>query len=140
MRMSRTVIAALAFCTVGLVGLVPLTTASSAHSAEPRGQASDASVEMASLPGRTVKFEFKQQDRSSYKFYGKVQGAQQKKVILLRATSKEGKYRPFRTARTNARGHYSWSHLRAVGWFYLKVPGDRRYATSYSKLIHVHYR
>ncbi len=138
MRMSRTFIAALAFCTVGLV---PLTTASSAHSAEPRGKAPDASVEMAALPGRRVKFEFKQQDSSSYKFYGKVQGAQQKKkVILLRATSKEGKYRPFRTARTNARGHYSWSHLRAVGWFYLKVPGDRQYATSYSKLIHVHYR
>ncbi len=133
--MRRTVIAVLAFC---LVGLVPVTTA---HAAEPRARAAGMSVETAALPGRRVKFEFKQQDRSSYKFYGKVQGAQQKKkVILLRATSKEGKYRLFRTGRTNARGNYSWNHLRAVGWFYLKVPGDRQYATSYSKLIHVHYR
>lgn len=138
MRRSRTVTAVLAFC---LVGLALLTPASSAHSAAaPSAMVRGASVEMAALPGRRVKFEFKQQDSSSYKFYGKVQGAKQKKVILVRATSKEGKYRPFRTGRTNARGHYSWSHLRAVGWFYLKVPGDRHYATSYSKLIHVHYR
>ena len=29
--------------------------------------------------------------------------------------------------------------MRATGYFYVKVPGDARYATSYSQLINVCY-
>jgi hypothetical protein len=138
MRMHRTVIAVLAFC---LVGLVPFTTASSANAAEPNAKAAGASVETtAAAPARNVKFEFKQQGRTSYKFYGKVQGAKNKKITLLRSKAKKGKYRPYKTGRTNARGNYSWGHLKATGWFYVKVPSDSKYATSYSKLIHVFYQ
>ena len=70
-----------------------------------------------------MKFEFKQQGRTSYKFYGKVQGAKSKKIILLRSNTKKGKYRTFKTGRTNSRGNFSWGSLKATGWFYVKVPG-----------------
>jgi hypothetical protein len=135
MRMHRLVIAVLAFC---LVGLVPFTTASSANAA-PAVSAAAASAETAALPARTVKFEFKPQGNTSYKFYGKVQGAKNKKITLFRAKTKKGKYRTFKTGRTDARGNYSWGHLKATGWFYVKVPADKKYATSYSKLINVYY-
>jgi curli biogenesis system outer membrane secretion channel CsgG len=136
MRMHRIVIAVLSFC---LVGLMPFAASSSATAAEPHARAVGSSVEKAALPARTVKFQFKAQARSSYKFYGKVQGAKNKKISLLHSNSKKGKYRPFKTTRTNARGNYSWQHLKATGWFYVKVPSDSKYATSYSQLIHVYY-
>ncbi len=86
-----------------------------------------------------MKFEFKQQGRTSYKFFGKVQGAKNKKITLLRSTTKKGKYRTFKSGRTDGRGNYSWRGLKATGWFYVKVPSDKKYATSYSKLIRVYY-
>jgi putative lipoic acid-binding regulatory protein len=128
MRMHRSVVAVLAFC---LLGLVPFATTSSAD-------ASVASQELAA-PARTVKFEFKQTTRTTYKFYGKVQAAQNKKIILLHSATKKGKYRPFKKARTSARGNYSWKGLHATGYFYVKVPKDANFATSYSQLIHVFY-
>ncbi len=136
MRMHRILIAVLAFC---LVGLVPFTTSSSASAAESSAKTAATSAETAALPARTVKFEFKQQGRTSYKFYGKVQGAKNKKISLLRSNTKKGKYRPFKSTRTNGKGIYSWGNLKATGWFYVKVPKDSKYATSYSKLIHVFY-
>jgi len=126
MRMHRSVIAVLAFC---LVGLVPFATPSSATAAESAAVAK---------PTRTVKFEFKSFGGSTYKFYGKVQAAKNKKIILMRAAAKKGNYRPFKTTRTNSRGNYSWKGMRATGYFYVKVPSDARYATSYSQLIHVY--
>ena len=125
MRMHRSVVAVLAFC---LLGLVPFTSSTSAAAAEQQA-----------LPARTVKFEFKQTSRTTYKFYGKVQGAENKKIILFRSIKKDSKARPFRKTRTNARGNYSWTGMRATGYFYVKVPGDARYATSYSQLINVFY-
>jgi hypothetical protein len=127
MRMHRSVIAVVAFC---LVGLVPLATPTSATAAESTALAK---------PTRTVKFEFKQTTNRTYKFYGKVQAAKNKKIILMHSAKKKGKYRTFRTARTNARGNYSWKGMRATGYFYVKVPSDARFATSYSQLIHVYY-
>jgi curli biogenesis system outer membrane secretion channel CsgG len=136
MRMHRIVIAVLSFC---LVGLVPFVAASSATAAEPAAKAAGTIVEKAALPARKVKFQFKAQAHSSYKFYGKVQGAKNKKITLLHSKSKKGKYRSFKSGRTNARGNYIWQHLKATGWFYVKVPSDSKYATSYSQLIHVYY-
>lgn len=138
MRMHRSVIAVLAFC---LIGLVPFTTSSSAAAAEPtaRASAAEAASQRLAKPARTVKFEFKQTTRTTYKFYGKVQAAKNKKISLLRSTTRKGKYRVFKTTRTNARGNYAWTGLRATGFYYVKVPSDARFATSYSQLIQVFY-
>ena len=135
MRMPRTVIAVLAFC---LVGLVPIAAPSSASASETSARAETASVEQAAKPRRTVKFAFKKDGRRYYKFIGKVQAAKNKKVTLMRSNTKKGKYRPFRSGRTNARGNFSWGNQKALGWFYVKVPSDKKYATSYSQLIHVY--
>jgi hypothetical protein len=135
MRMPRTVIAILAFC---LIGLVPFATSTSATATEVAAKASDSSVEKA-LPTRTVKFEFKATSRTRYKFFGKVQAAQNKKIILMRSNTKRGKYRAFKSTRTNARGNYQFLGLRATGWFHVKVPADARFRTSYSQLIRVFY-
>ena len=139
MRMHRSVIAVLAFC---LIGLVPLATSSSATAAEPAARASAATVASQQLakPARTVKFEFKQTTSRTYKFFGKVQAAKNKKILLMHTPKrKKGKYSIFKTGRTNSRGNYSWKGLRATGYFYVKVPSDARFATSYSQLIHVYY-
>jgi hypothetical protein len=132
MRMPRTVIAVLAFC---LIGLVPFTASSSATATEAAAQASDSSA-VAALPERRVSFKFKSFGRT-YKFFGKVQAAKNKKVHLMRAKTKRGKYRVFKSTRTNARGNYSWTGLRATGWFYVKVPADARFRTSRSQLYEV---
>jgi curli biogenesis system outer membrane secretion channel CsgG len=137
MRMPRTVIAALAIC---LVGLVPFAASTSASAAEPAAKAAGASAEARrALAARVVKFEFKAQRRSTYKFYGKVQDGNRSKIILLRADKKKGKYRTFRTDRTNTNGGYSWTGLSKTGYYYVKVPGNATWATSYSQLIHVYY-
>jgi hypothetical protein len=132
--MPRTVIAVLAFC---LIGLVPFAT-SSATAAEVAATASDSSVAKA-LPTRTVKFEFKATSRTRYKFYGKVQAATNKKIILMYAKHKRGNYRPFKYTRTNERGNYTFLRLRPTGWFFVKVPADARFKTSVSQLIRVFY-
>jgi hypothetical protein len=138
MRMHRTLIAVLAFC---LIGLVPFAASSPATAAEPSAKASDSSVavQKLALPTRKVKFEFKGFGKT-YKFFGKVQAAKSKKITLMRSKTKKGKYRPYKSTRTNGSGNYSWSNLKATGWFYVKVPADSRYKTSYSQLIQVFYR
>ncbi|MDQ4054226.1 MAG: hypothetical protein M3237_16190 [Actinomycetota bacterium] len=135
MRMPRTVIAVLAFC---LIGLVPFATSSSATATEVAAKASDSTVASA-LPTRTVKFEFKATSRTRYKFFGKVQAATNKKILLMRSQTKRGTYRAFKSTRTNDRGNYKFLGLRATGWFYVKVPADARFKTSYSQLIRVYY-
>jgi len=135
MRMPRTAIAVLAFC---LIGLVPFATSSSATATEVAAKANDSSVARA-LPTRTVKFEFKAISRTRYKFVGKVEKATNKKIILMRSKTKRGKYRAFKTTRTNERGNYKFLGLRATGWYHVKVPADARFATSRSQLIRVFY-
>ena len=68
-----------------------------------------------------------------------MQGAKNKKIILLRAKTKKGKYRPFKSTRTNAPGQLLvGDSLKATGWFYVKVPADKKYDVT-SQLIHVYY-
>lgn len=137
MRMHRILIAALAFA---LIGLVPFTSAT-ANAAEVTAAKSSAAAAPAAAakPNRTVAFKFKSLGRTTYRFTGKVQAAKNKKIIIQRSNSKKGKYRNFLTLRTNAKGNYATRNLKATGWFVVKVPSDKRFATSYSQLIRVFY-
>lgn len=137
MRMYRPVIAVLAFC---LVGLVPLVSGTSATAAEPAAKAAGDSVQLERLakPRREVVFKFKSKGRS-YNFVGKVQNGKRTKVLLMRSNNKKGKYTTFKKGRTNARGNFAWKGLRKAGWYYVKVPGNAKWATSKSDLIHVYY-
>jgi hypothetical protein len=137
MHMHRLVIAVLAFC---LVGLVPFTASSSATAVEPAATQAGASVEAPRLakPARNVAFKFKEL-RRGYKFVGKVQDGKRTKVNLMRSSSKKGKYGVFKTGRTSGTGNFAWTGLSKQGWYYVKVPGNKTYATSYSQLIHVYY-
>lgn len=143
MRLHRLVIAVLVLC---LVGLVPLTASSSATAAvEPgarqagaRQAGAGAEAPRLAKPARNVAFEFKEL-RRGYKFVGKVQHGKRTKVNLMRSSAKKGRYRVFRTGRTSGTGNFAWTGLSRPGWYYVKVPGNKTYATSYSKLIHVYY-
>jgi hypothetical protein len=138
MRMHRLVIAVLAFC---LVGPVPFTASSSAAAAvEPAARQAGASVEAPrpAKPARNVAFKFKEL-RRGYKFVGKVQHGERAKVNLMRSSSKKGRYGVFKTARSSGTGNFAWTGLSKPGWYYVKVPGNKTYATSYSQLIHVYY-
>lgn len=138
MRMHRTLIAALAFA---LIGLVPFTsaTANAAEVTAAKTSTSAAAPAAAAKPRRTVAFKFKSTSRTTYKFVGKVQAAKNKKIVIQRSNSKKGKYRNFLTLRTNAKGNFFTRNLKATGWFVVKVPSDKRFATSYSQLIRVFY-
>ena len=145
MRMYRLLTAVLAFC---LIGFVPFATSTSANAAEHAGAVVSSSAPSAfadtatadrAKTTRKISFNFKTLSRTSYKFIGKVQGANKKKITLLRSNSKKGKYRTFRTTRTSSTGHYKFNKLGKTGWFAVKVPSDKKYKTSYSKLIHVFY-
>lgn len=135
MRMHRILVAVLAFC---LIGLVPFATSTAAN-ADPAAKAEGAGVESRALPTRAISFKFKQTSRTSYKLYGKVQAAHNKKIYLTRSNTKKGKYRIFKTTRTSATGHYKWTGLHKAGWYKVKVPRDSRFATSISGWIHVYY-
>jgi hypothetical protein len=136
MRMHRLFIAVLAFC---LAGFVPLVSGTSANAAEPAAKAAGASAELQRLlPRREIVFKFKS-NGATYNFLGKVQNGKNTKILLMRANTKKGKYSVFKQGRTNARGNFSWKGLRKAGWFYVKVPGNSKWATSKSDLIHVYY-
>lgn len=138
MRMHRILIAALAFA---LVGLVPFTSATANAADVTAAKTSSAAAPTAAAkPTRKVAFKFKQKGRTTYKFAGKVQAAKNKKIIIQRSNSRNGKYRNFLTLRTNAKGNYSTRNLKRTGWFVVKVPSDKRFATSFSGLIRVYYR
>jgi hypothetical protein len=142
MRIDRILVTALAVALLSLVGPAPSATSSAvAAPAAPavRSAGSGADAAPGAKPARRVKFEFKRTG-FTYKFYGKVQAAVRKKVLLLRSATKDGEYRLYRTTRTTARGHYAWENLRASGFYYVKVPSDSRFATSYSQLIEVYFR
>jgi hypothetical protein len=137
MRMHRILISVLAFC---LIGLVPFGGSTSANAAEPTATAADKSVTAPVLakPTRRISFKFKQTNRT-YKLYGKVQDAKKKKIYLTRANRKKGKYRNFKTTRTSSTGRYAWTGLRKPGWYKVKVPSTKKWATSVSGWIHVYY-
>jgi len=137
MRMHRLVIAVLAFC---LAGFVPLVSGTSANAAEPAAKAAGESAELERLakPRREVVFKFKSKGRT-YNFVGKVQNGKRTRVLLMRSNNKKGKYTVFKKDRTNAKGNFSWKRLRKPGWYYVKVPGNAKWATSKSSIIHVYY-
>ena len=137
MRMSRIIIAALA---ISLIGLVPMTASSATAAESSTAPSASAAAAQAAKPARTVKFAFKDTPGRGYKFFGKVQDGNRTKVNLLRADSKRGNYRLFKTKRTTATGNYSWTRLTKAGWYYVKVPGNVKWKTSFSQLIHVYYR
>jgi putative lipoic acid-binding regulatory protein len=139
MRIDHILVTALAVALLSLVGPVPSATSSAVAAPAARSAASSADAAPAAKPARRVKFEFKRTG-FTYKLYGKVQAAVRKKVLLLRSTTEDGEYRLYRTTRTTARGNYAWENLRASGFYYVKVPSDRRFATSYSQLIEVYFR
>jgi hypothetical protein len=89
---------------------------------------------------RTITFQFRPQSKT-YKFQGTIKPKSQSKNIavkLLRADCKNCNYRGFRSTRSNSQGKYVFAKLKKTGWFTIKVPGSKGFATSYAnKSIHV---
>ena len=140
MRMHRLLAAVLV---AGLIGLVPFTT-SSATAAEPHARTiaasttSSATAERAKT-ARVITLKYKNQSRRALKFFGKVQDAKKKKVTLVRSNSEKGKYRPFRTGRTNTKGRYVFRNLTKTGYYKVKVASDKKYKTSFSNGVRLYY-
>lgn len=135
MRM-RALTAVLAFC---LVGLVPLAS-TSANAAEPAANATQVatapSAEKAAKPARKVTMKIHRTSRVAFKFTGKVQAAKNKKIKLMYAKKKKGKWTTYRTLRTNSNGYYKTKPTSKKGWYQIKVPGDKRFRTSYSNYMY----
>lgn len=89
---------------------------------------------------RDISFQFRAQEYT-YRFQGTVKPRSKSKNItvkLLRAACKKCKYEPFRSTRTNNRAKYAFTGLKRTGWFTIKVPASKGFATSYAgKSIHV---
>jgi hypothetical protein len=89
---------------------------------------------------RAITFQFRPQNKT-YKFQGTIKPKSKSKNIavkLLRANCKNCNYRGFRSTRSNNQGKYAFTGLKKTGWFTIKVPGSKGYATSFaSKSIHV---
>ncbi len=142
MRTTRLLTAVLAFC---LIGLVPFAAAAPATAAEPHARtvaAAPATASGAADRARTTRkvvFKFRKTGNRSFRFVGDVQGANKKKIYLLRSNTKKGKYRTFRTTRTDGRGKYTFANLGKTGYYGVKVPSDKKYAKSYSNVIRVYY-
>jgi type II secretory pathway pseudopilin PulG len=130
MRATRIVAALVALI---LAAALPLLATDSATASSEKQAA-------AVKKSRNITFQFRAQNKT-YRFQGTVKPRNKSKnvtVKLLRATCKNCNYRPFRSATTNNRAKYAFSGLKKTGWFTIKVPASKGYATSYaSKSIHV---
>ena len=137
MRMHRLVIAVLAFC---LVGLVPFTTASSAERGSSRCQGSGCERRdgRPAGPQREVRVQAAGPHELQVLREGAGREEQEDHAAPLQHQEGQVPHLQVRSAPT-ASGNYSWGGLKATGWFYVKVPSDKKYATSYSKLIRVYY-
>jgi hypothetical protein len=92
-------------------GLV--SPASAAPAAAPAGVAAQ---------GKTkVTLKFAANGAKSFRLYGKASGAKNKKAILLRSTSKKGKYSTFKTTKTDKKGAFSFGGLKKEGYFVVRV-------------------
>jgi type II secretory pathway pseudopilin PulG len=104
------------------------------------GSATATSHKQTAQKTRTITFQFRAQSKT-YKFQGTIKPKSDSKNIavkLLRATCKNCKYKPFRGTRSNNQGKYAFTGLKKTGWFTIKVPASKGYATSFaSKSIHV---
>ena len=89
---------------------------------------------------RDISFQFRAQERT-YKFQGTVRPRSTSKNItvkLLRAGCKKCTYELFQSTTTNNRAKYAFTGLKRTGWFTIKVPASKGFATSYAgKSIHV---
>ncbi|MXG90189.1 hypothetical protein [Nocardioides flavescens] len=92
-------------------GLV--SPASAAQPAAPAAAAAQAKTK--------VSLKFAANGAKSFRLYGKASGAKNKKAILLRATSKKGKYRSFKTTKTNKQGKFSFGGLKKEGYYAVRV-------------------
>ena len=130
MRVTRIIAAVVALV---LAAAVPMLATGSATASAGK----QASVVMKT---RDITFQFRAQDQT-YKFKGTVKPRSKSKnvtVKLLRAGCKKCKYEPFRSTKTNNRAKYAFTRLKRTGWFTVKVPASRGFATSYAgKSIHV---
>jgi len=114
-------IVALVLATAMTQGLV--STANAAPAASPAAVSAQAKGK--------VTLKFAANGAKSFRLFGKASGAKNKKAILLRATSKKGKYSSFKTTKTNKQGAFSFGGLKKEGYYAVRV------GKSTSKVIQV---
>lgn len=137
MRFARIIATAVA---LALLGFFPVAFTSSATAADRDSgfSAKKESTEVAQqAKRRTVTINFRG-GSGSFRLVGNVKprGAK-KKVVLVRAGSRNGTYRNFRTGQTNRQSHYKFANLQRSGWFKVEVPAGQGYKRSSSSKIHV---
>ncbi len=71
-----------------------------------------------------VSIKFRANGAKNFELYGAVSPkskGKNKTVKLYRATAPDGKYKKFKTGKTDGKGKYSFKGLKKVGYYYAKV-------------------
>lgn len=137
-QLQRAIIAMVAFA---LVGLVPFagSTATADDAGFTQGEVvtsgADASGrdDARAKPRRWISLKFKATHNGNrFKLHGWIKDCTRCQVKLMRSNRKWGTYRQFRVKRANKSGGYAFKQLNRAGWYRTKVPGNAKYATSWS--------
>lgn len=112
MRNTRIVSALIALCLAVALPLVSLG-----------GSAQATTAPAVSAKAKTkVTINFAANGAKSFRLYGKVKPkAKGKKAVLLRSTTANGKFKSFRSTKTNKQGAYSFDGLKKEGYYAVKI-------------------
>jgi hypothetical protein len=115
MRNTRIVSALIALCLAVALPLVSL-------SGTAQAKAGHSAVAVSAKAKTKVTINFAANGGKSFRLYGKVKPkAKGKKAVLLRSTTANGKFKTFKTTKTDKQGKYAFSGLKKEGYYAVKI-------------------
>lgn len=116
MRNTRIVSALIALCLAVALPLVSLSGTAQAKSA------GHSAVAVSAKAKTKVTINFAANGGKSFRLFGKVKPkAKGKKAVLLRSTTANGKFKTFKTTKTDKQGKYAFNGLKKEGYYAVKI-------------------